>query len=205
VPRKLVCLEASWDRRVFHTPSVRGFFEALSPLVHPPLRVAHRFVESAKHLAHYARKPGGVLWTDPEAFDAPIFYLAFHGSPGAVRLPLGHVGSDVLCEAFSGYGGFNNLLYLAACGLLRGRKGTQFGRRVLQASGARAIIGYATDVDWMDSLVVDLLFLYRFYTHPDPWSHLLQIFASVQRDFGPARAMGYTLLQAEGVPTGKQG
>ncbi len=201
LPRKLVCLEASWDRRVFHMTSVRGFFGALSPLIHPPLRVAYRFIESAKHLAHYTRRPRGVLWTDPEAFDAPIFYVAFHGGPGAVRLPLDQVGPDLFCEAFRGYGGYDNLIYLAACTVLRGQKGTAFGRRLLRASGTRAVIGYATDVDWMHSLVVDLLFLYRFSTHPDPWPNLAQISASVRRDFGPARAMGYTLLEAEGGRT----
>jgi hypothetical protein len=42
---------------------------------------------------------------------------------------------------------------------------------------------------------VDLLFLYRFYTHPDPWGHLEEIFHSVRQDFGPAEKMGYTLIQ----------
>jgi hypothetical protein len=40
-----------------------------------------------------------------------------------------------------------------------------------------------------------LLFLYRFYTHPDPWGHLTEIFNSVKQDFGPAERMGYTLIQ----------
>ena len=48
----------------------------------------------------------------------------------------------------------------------------------------------------MDSLVVDLLFLYRFYSHKDPWKALPEVFASVKRDFRPARKMGYTLVLA---------
>src|SRR5262245_42856090 len=59
VPHKLVCLESAWDNNVFHATSVRGFLEALGPLVRPPLRVAHRFIESARHLAHIAQQPGG--------------------------------------------------------------------------------------------------------------------------------------------------
>jgi hypothetical protein len=82
IPMKLVCLESSWEKRVFHNTSVKGFFESLGPLTHPPLHVAHRYVESSRHLAHYTRKPDGLLWTDANAWDAPIFYLAFHGSPG---------------------------------------------------------------------------------------------------------------------------
>jgi len=32
VPMKLVCLESSWDNRIFHNTSVKGFFESLGPL-----------------------------------------------------------------------------------------------------------------------------------------------------------------------------
>ncbi len=71
----------------------------------------------------------------------------------------------------------------------------KFGKKFLKISKTRAIIGYRKDIGWMDSLTVDLLFLYRFYTHADPWSHLSEIFLSVKQDFGPAERMGYTLIQ----------
>jgi hypothetical protein len=47
----------------------------------------------------------------------------------------------------------------------------------------------------MDSLAVNLLFLYRFYTHADPWGHLSEILNSIKQDLGPAERMGYTLIQ----------
>jgi hypothetical protein len=194
IPRKLVCLESAWDDSVFQARSVRGFLEALGPLARPPLRVAHRFIESAAHLAHWARSPNGLLWRDPDAWDAPVFYLAFHGSPGTVRSALEQIGPQALCEAFAGFGGYKCLLYFSACSILRGATGRRFARNMLEASGARAVIGYTTDVGWMNSLVVDLLFLYRFYTHEDPWAGLPEIFASVVKDFRPARKMGYTLV-----------
>jgi hypothetical protein len=174
--------------------SVKGFLDALGPLIRPPLRVAHRFIESARHLAHYTRHPDGALWTDPHAWDSPIYYLAFHGVPGAVRCTLEQVDADVLVDAFSDYGKYDCLIYFAACGVLRGSKGRGFARRLLDRSGVRAVIGYTADVSWMDSLVVDLLFLYRFYSHNDPWTALPEIFASVERDFTPVRKMGYTLV-----------
>ena len=61
-PPKLVCLETYWNEKLFQTVSVKGFFEAMAPLLDPPLTVAHRFVESEAALAHYAKRPGGVLW-----------------------------------------------------------------------------------------------------------------------------------------------
>ncbi len=190
VPMKLVCIESSWDDRVFHTTSVKGFFESLGPLLHPPLQVAHRFVESSQHLAHYTRKPDGLLWTDPNAWDAPIFYLAFHGSPGSVRTTLDRIDSQALCDAFRDYGSYPNLIYIGACSVLSGPAGEKFGNDLLETSGSKAVIGYTTDVDWMNSLMADLLFLYRFYVSEDPWNNLEAIFDSILRDFGPAREMG---------------
>jgi hypothetical protein len=194
VSKKLVCLESSWDERVFHAMSVKGFFESLSPLIHPPLRVAHRYIESSKHLAHYTRKPDGLLWTDPNAWDAPIFYLAFHGTPGSVETPLERIDSNSLCEAFRDYGDYSNLIYLGSCSVLAGTAGGRFAEDLLRLSGTKAVIGYTTNVDWMNSLIVDLLFLFRFYTDPDPWGNLRRIYYSILRDFEPARGMGYTLM-----------
>jgi len=195
VPRKLICLEAPWNYRVFSGVSVKGFLDSLAHLLNPPLRVAHRYVESTRHLAYCAQRPDGLLWSDADAWDAPIFYLAFHGSPGAVTSPLESIDSAALCDAFTGYSGYPCLLYFGACNVLKGAKGERFVRDLLEASGVRAILGYTTSVDWMDSLVVDMLFFYRFYGDADPWKNLGKIFTSVRRDFQPAKAMGWRLVR----------
>jgi hypothetical protein len=69
-----------------------------------------------------------------------------------------------------------------------------FAQRFLKATGVRAVIGYTTTVDWMASLVADMLFLQRFYSDPSPWRNLRKIFRSVQRDFPRARRLGHTLI-----------
>jgi hypothetical protein len=193
---KLVCLESYWNEKLFQTFSVKGFFEAMAPLSHPPLVVAHRFVESEQGLAYYTRRPDGLMWRQQEAFDAPIFYLAFHGRPAGVSSVLGRIAGERLCEAFAGYGdnGYRNLVYFAACNVLRGARGAQFARDFIRATGVQAIIGYTTPVDWMGSLVADMLFLHRFYADPAPWRNLRRIFAGVHRDYPRARRLGHTLV-----------
>ncbi|HYG54159.1 MAG TPA: hypothetical protein VD965_02560 [Burkholderiales bacterium] len=193
-PPKLVCLETYWNEKLFQSFSVKGFFEAMAPLVHPPLTVAHRFVESHGGLAYYARRPDGVMWRNAELFDAPVYYLAFHGVPGGVNSLLGAIGARELCEAFAGYGGYRNLVYFAACNVLRGKRGMAFARQFLRATGVRALVGYTTRVDWMASLVADMLFLHRFFSDPSPWRNLRRIFNSVQRDYPRARRLGHTLV-----------
>jgi hypothetical protein len=197
-PPKLVCLETYWNEKLFESFSVKPFFDAMAPLLRPPLMVAHRFVESEAGLAYYTRRPGGVMWRHAELFDAPVFYLAFHGKPGAVISLTGNIGAQPLIEAFEGYGrGYKNLVYFAACSMLRGVQGERFARELMSKTGVRAVIGYATRVDWMASLVADLLFLHRFYSHPSPWRNLRRIFNSVRRDYPRARALGHLLLTRE--------
>jgi len=194
-PRKLVCLEAYWNEKLFQSYSVKGFFEAMAPLQDPPLTVAHRFVDSEAGLAYYAKRPDGLLWRREELFDAPVYYLAFHGSPGSVISPTGKIASQPLIDAFEGYGkGYKNLAYFACCSVLRGEVGRRFAQEFLRKSRMRAVIGYARRVDWMASLVCDMLFLHRFYSDPSPWRNLRRIFNSVRRDYPLARRLGHTLI-----------
>jgi hypothetical protein len=194
-PRKLVCLETYWNDKLFQSFSVRPFFEAMGQLLHPPLMVAHRFVESEPGLAYYARRPTGVMWRQADLFDAPVYYLAFHGKPGTVISLTGNIGAEPLIEAFAGYGrGYKNLVYFAACSVLRGVQGERFAKEFLRKTGVRAVIGYTTRVDWMASLVADMLFLHLFYLDPSPWRNLRKIFASVQREYPRARRLGHALV-----------
>jgi hypothetical protein len=193
-PSKLVCLETYWNEKLFQSFSVKGFFDAMAPLLQPPLLIAHRFVESEAGLAYYTKRPGGVMWRQTELFDAPVYYLAFHGKPGSVVSLNGNIGAQPLMEAFEGYGGYQNLVYFAACSVLRGPQGERFARDFLKKTGVRAVIGYTTRVDWMASLVADMLFLHRFYSHRSPWRNLRKIFASVQRDYPKVGALGHTLI-----------
>ena len=180
---------------------MKGFFEAMALLSHPPLAVAHRFVESGAGLAYYTKRPDGLMWRSEDLFDTPIYYLAFHGRPAAVTPMLGRIDAEQLCEAFGGYGkgGYRNLVYFACCNVLRGQHGGRFARDFLKSSGVRAVIGYTTVVDWMASLVADMLFLHRFYADPSPWRNLRRIFNSVQRDYPLARRLGHTLIARDGA------
>jgi hypothetical protein len=110
----------------------------MAPLHDPPLQLAHRFVESQRALAHYTAAPGGLLWNDPAVADAPIFYLAFHGAPSEVKSVLESIGEPQPCDVFRGFGVKRNLVYFAACSVLKGRNGHRFAKKFLESSGCRA-------------------------------------------------------------------
>ncbi|MSQ87705.1 MAG: hypothetical protein EXR32_00295 [Betaproteobacteria bacterium] len=196
-PRKLVCLETYWSDRqaqAFRERSVRPFFDGLAAQLEPPLAVAHRFLDSPAQLVAYTRRKEGLLWRDPETFDTPVYYLSFHGSPGKIHTGLKKIGPAALCRAFTGWGkGYDNLVYFGACSVFKGKRGENFARAFLHASRCRAVVGYTTDVNWLDSMLTDILFLHRFYADPAPWKNLRAIHASVLADFAPARALGHIL------------
>jgi len=196
-PRKIVCLETYWSDhkgRVFQNTSVRPFLEALGSHFDPPIRIAHRFVDTFAHLSHYVARPDGLFWRDAEVFDAPVFYLSFHGSPGTLLSALENVGAETLCKAFEQWGAsYENLVYFGACRVFEDAAGEAFARAFLASSRCRAIIGYTASIDWLDSMMADLLFLKRFFSSEAPWENLRAIHNSVVSDFAPARALGYTL------------
>jgi hypothetical protein len=202
--RKIVCLETYWgnhNARLFQDTSVRPFLEALATQLHPEILIAHRFVESIAQLSYYMSYPNGLCWRDREVLDAPVIYLSFHGSPGSLIGSLESVDAETLCQSFAGWGGKHaNLVHFGACSVFGGEAGDAFARAFLAASGCRAILGYETDIDWMDSMVTDLIFLRRFFENPDPWQNLREIHESVLADFGPARRQGYRLYLPEGEP-----
>lgn len=198
-PRKLVCLETYWSDRhtqVFQERSVRPFFDGLAAQLEPPLEIAHRFLDSPAQLASYTRHREGLLWRDAHAFDTPVYYLSFHGSPGKLHTALAKIGPARLCRAFAAWGkAYDNLVYFAACSVFAGKRGERFARDFLKASGCRAVAGYTTDVDWMESMLTDLLFLRRFYAERNPWKNLRSIHDSVLADFAPARRLGHVLYE----------
>jgi hypothetical protein len=198
-PRKLVVLETYWGdhkARLFRTPSVLPFFEGLSAQLDPPLRIAHRYVDSLPQLFSYSRYRKGLLWRDRETFDTPVYYLSFHGAPGKLITALSRIGAGELYRAFRGWGSYDNLVYFGACSVFKGKAGERFAKAFLKASGCRAVLGYTTDVAWMGSMVSDLLMLHRFYTDPKPWTNLRKIHQSVLEDYAPAKRLGLTLVQA---------
>ena len=103
-----------------------------------------------------------------------------------------------LIDAFADWGQtYSNLVYFSACSVFAEPDGIGFAREFFDTSKCRAVIGYGKDVDWLEGMLIDLLFLHRFYSHPEPWTHLREIHREVKKAFPRAIALGYQIHLAE--------
>ena len=162
--------------------------------IDPPLTVAHRFVESEAGLAHYAKRPGGVMWRQRELFDAPVFYLAFHGRPGGFASTLGRIGAARPVR------GLRRLRRLPQPGLFRrlqrAARRARPGVREAVPQGERRARGdrlhHAGELDGQPGRrpAVPAPLLQRPLAVAQPAAHP----RSVLRDYPRAKALGYTLV-----------
>jgi len=77
----------------------RGYDTRARETLDPLLAIAHRHVGTVPQLAAYTRRREGMLWRDPEAFDAPVYYLSFYGPQGRMHTALARLGLRLFSAA----------------------------------------------------------------------------------------------------------
>lgn len=113
-----------------------------------------------------------------------LIYLAYHAEDGAIQVGRGNEpGSDrlPLRELASLLGKRTGaVIHLSGCRTVPTRKSDEV-RRFLDATGAAALCGFATDVDWTRSAAFDVLLL-------DGLAHYKQVGNAI-RNLAPARSL----------------
>ena len=147
--------EADWWSDMKRSSSAESALELLRKL--PPYRTPyiHREVATRDEFDHSIRK-----WRQAGYARYPILYLAFHGTEGTIqfgdlRKPENLVGLNDLEELLGKNSCHRRIVYFSSCDTLDGRRLHSFVRR----TGALAVCGFRCYVDWLTSLVFDLLFL----------------------------------------------
>lgn len=150
----IFCLEGAWDQK-------RDLTNRLS--VEQQLRmfegagicqVIHRDVATRPEFEHYLKE-----WLKRKYGPYPLGYLAFHGTRGALSIG----GSDLTLEELSDIIGpgkaRDRILYFGSCSTMAAPEAelTAFCHK----TGAKAIVGYTRQVDWMESAAFDCLLVPR--------------------------------------------
>lgn len=192
----LFCLEGGWEKDLRGRTTVAPVLELLETSHYPSIRSIHRDVATLGELEHYLQR-----WTLKRYDDYPILYLGFHGDPGILYMRAGQrdpVELDWIGERLAG-ACKGRIIHFGSCGTLalHGNKLNHF----LEKTGALAISGYRTDVDWILSAAYELVLLSALQFNTLTKGGLAAALRRVKRDAGTlARVLEFRMVMA---PTGR--
>ena len=101
-----------------------------------------------------------------------MLYFASHGSKGSMHLPgeKQELDLEILAEMmgkiFSGF-----VVYFGSCSVMKCSDAEL--QRFSDLTGADMVVGYEADVDWIDSTILDILFLNAFSSEKRPKSKIV--------------------------------
>ena len=200
--RKMMVLESNWDtENVFNQISVYPFLANISNILGDKheIKIGHRHFDSVRGLRYYTQFPEGKIWNDENCWGTSVFYIAAHGGTESLLPTIGIIQKEGLLDSLRGFEAYPNIIIIGGCGVFEGKEGKKFGYDLLESSGTRAIFGYESKwVGFLDSTVVDLLLLTRFFGIEDenPFDELSNLYESVLEDFKPAEKMGFKMFLA---------
>ena len=147
------CLEGDWWGARDKT-SIEPMLRLLETMGGYKVPYVHHDVATHEEFDFYLQKWCG------RTFDRyPILYLAFHGEPGGIAVGEGRTSTIALDELADRLEGSckGRVIHFGSCSTLdiHGNELNRFLRR----TGACAVFGFRTDVDWPLSAAFDLLVL----------------------------------------------
>lgn len=193
--RKMMILESNWESDdVYNQITVYPFLSNISQIlgeIHS-IKVGHRHFDSVRGLKYYTQFPEGKIWQDQSCWGTSVFYIAAHGNTTSLVPTMDVIRKDGLMDSLKGFDAYPNIIFIGSCGVFAGTDGEAFGYDLLGSSGTRAIIGFESQwVEFLDSTVIDLLFLSRFFgiDGENPFDRLTEIYNSVLVDYKPAKEL----------------
>jgi hypothetical protein len=145
----IFCLEGMWDPDLAYRSSVRPILELLELRERIPF--IHRDCATSDELKFYLDR-----WTLQRYRRYPILYLAFHGQPNLIYVGREEFTLDDFSEFFAGRCK-RKIVIFGTCSTLRIDK--RHLKRFLATTGAVAVCGYRTDVDWITSTAFEMMLL----------------------------------------------
>ena len=190
--KRIVCFESYWSDNLLDNLTVKPFLRQLGRMVEENIEIIHRYVDCNLGLAYY------IQCLKEQQIFPPVVYLAMHGKPGGrLESVLERIGPVELCDIFKDYGRNypSTIIYFGSCEIFKGEEGKEFAEMFLKESGVRAIIGYSKEITFINSLLIDTLFLSRFFTtKDDPFKYLTSTYNWVLEDYRLASHCGFSIF-----------
>jgi len=157
------CLETDWFRNLRKPTTVKPILELLEKLDGYEVPHIHRPVGTVQEFEFCLEK-----WTQRAHESYPILYLAFHGEENLIfvgdkRKRESRVTLDELGQLLKGRCKRRIILF-GSCSTLNTAK--QNIHQFLKITGAVAVFGYKSDVDWIPAAMLELQVLSAMQEHP---------------------------------------
>ena len=195
LPKKLLILESYSSNKVTEPLYAKQFIKPLHTLITAEVQIAHRIFNSANDLQGYVTFPKAQIFQDPIFYSPDCIYLSAHGKPACLRLPNSTISKDELISCFNGLNYYSNIVYFSACEVFSGDEGNDFAHEFIDTTGTLAVVGYSKQVPLIDSILIDILFLTRFFENDGQrFEKLIDVYESVIRDYPLAKDYGYKIF-----------
>lgn len=169
--RRIFCVEGAWSENLADTESVLPLLHLLQGV--GKIESIHRYVETREGLLKLLAR-----WTQKKYAKWSIAYVAFHGSPGRLHLHDEELKLEELADALRGKCR-DRILYFGSCQVLRISEDDI--KQFRKATGARAVAGYTSNVDWFESSAMNLLLLRTWWSRSTGICQRSSAFASSRR------------------------
>jgi len=145
----IFCLEGLWEDDLRKKPTVEPVLSLLKQIKDVPY--IYRDCATPEEFAFYVKK-----WVQKKYKGYPILYLAFHGENGRICISKGGYDLDEVSELLSKKCK-GTVIVIGSCNTLNIDK--RHLNRFLGTTGALAVCGYKTEVDFLPSTAFELLLL----------------------------------------------
>jgi hypothetical protein len=155
--KEIFCLEGDWDSDLTQKCTIKSILDFVSTNLR--VDVIHRHCATQDNVNYYLQE---FMLPKYKAYE--ILYFAFHGQPGSLQVG----DTDVTIEDISKIcqnGLRGKIVYFGSCLTMKIDK-----RRIdkfLRETKALAVIGYKTEVDFMDSSMLDIAIITALQSHRD--------------------------------------
>jgi len=150
------CLEGDWEPDLKSRTSIGPVLELLEKSGYPSVPYIRRDVGTLTEFNYYLGR-----WTLKKYDRYPILYLGFHGSAGCLHVGHGPGSGIDLKELEERLEGKcrKRIIHFGSCGTLD-IHGIRI-RNFLRRTGALAVCGYKSEVDWMLSAAFEIILFYE--------------------------------------------
>lgn len=158
-PHGIFALEGDWHHDLSRQAGVRPLLQLVTEQV-ARLSLVHRDVGTVEEIRYYS---GRVSLAQYKHFS--VVYLAFHGTPGHIKVGNGVIELVGLGEAL-GDVCRGRYVHFGSCSTVRVSKARIAAFK--EQTGALAVSGYTRDVDWLESAAFEVLLMgaMTFYKNP---------------------------------------